>query len=79
VIINSLDVDKGIAMLDAGRLDDLADYLAAGLEPLVRAGRILALSLRTPRTSCLTSYNNGQPSLFLALCAPLLIVRRRSA
>lgn len=38
VIINSLDVDKGIAMLDAGRLDDLADYLAAGLEPLVRAG-----------------------------------------
>jgi len=38
VIINSLDVDKGIAMLDAGRLDDLADYLAAGLEALVRAG-----------------------------------------
>ena len=38
MIINSLDVDKGIAMLDAGRLDDLADYLAAGLEALVRAG-----------------------------------------
>jgi aspartate racemase len=38
VIINSLDPDKVIAMLDAGRLDDLADYLAAGLEPLVRAG-----------------------------------------
>ena len=38
LIINSLDVDKGIAMLDAGRLDDLADYLAAGLEPLIRAG-----------------------------------------
>jgi aspartate racemase len=38
LIINSLDVDKGIAMLDAGRLDDLTDYLAAGLEPLVRAG-----------------------------------------
>jgi aspartate racemase len=38
LIINSLDVDKGIAMLDAGRLDDLADYLAAGLEFLVRAG-----------------------------------------
>ena len=38
LVINSLDVDKGIAMLDAGRLDDLADYLAAGLEPLVRAG-----------------------------------------
>jgi aspartate racemase len=38
VVINSLDVDHGIAMLDAGRLDDLADYLAAGLESLVRAG-----------------------------------------
>lgn len=38
VLINSLDVDKGIAMLDAGRLDDLADYLAAGVETLARAG-----------------------------------------
>ena len=38
VLINSLDVDKGIGMLDAGRLDDLADYLAAGVESLVRAG-----------------------------------------
>ena len=38
IIINSLDVDKGIAMLDAGRLDDLADYLASGVEALVRAG-----------------------------------------
>jgi aspartate racemase len=38
ILINSLDVDKGIAMLDAGRLDDLADYLAAGVETLSRAG-----------------------------------------
>ena len=38
VIINSLDVDKGIAMLDAGRLDDLTAYLGAGVELLVRAG-----------------------------------------
>jgi aspartate racemase len=38
VIINSLDVDRGIAMLDVGRLDDLADYIAAGLELLARAG-----------------------------------------
>jgi aspartate racemase len=38
VVINSLDVDKGIAMLDAGRLDELANYLATGLELLVRAG-----------------------------------------
>jgi aspartate racemase len=38
VIINSLDVDKGIALLDAGRLGELADYLTAGVELLVRAG-----------------------------------------
>ena len=38
VILNSLDVDKGIALLDAERLGDLADYLAAGVELLVRAG-----------------------------------------
>jgi aspartate racemase len=38
VIINSLDVNKGIAMLDAGRLGDLADYLVAGVELLVHAG-----------------------------------------
>ena len=38
VILNSLDVDKGIALLDAGQLADLADYLAAAVESLVRAG-----------------------------------------
>jgi aspartate racemase len=38
VIINSLDVEKGIAMLDAGQLEDLADYLSMGVELLVRAG-----------------------------------------
>ena len=38
VVINSLDVDKGIAMLDAGRLDNLADYLGAAVDLLVRAG-----------------------------------------
>jgi aspartate racemase len=38
LIINSLDVDKAISMFDAGRLDDLADYIAAGVELLARAG-----------------------------------------
>ena len=38
VILNSLDVDKGIALLDAERLGDFADYLVAGVESLVRAG-----------------------------------------
>jgi aspartate racemase len=38
ILINSLDVDRGLALLGAGRLDELADYLAAGVESLVRAG-----------------------------------------
>lgn len=38
LVIDSLDVDKGIAMLDAGRLDDLTDYLAVGIERLRGAG-----------------------------------------
>lgn len=38
VIINSLDVDKGIAMLDAGKLNDLADYLSSAVEQLCHAG-----------------------------------------
>ena len=49
ILINSLDVDTGIAMLNAGRLDMLADYLAAGLEPLVRAGADFAfIAANTP-------------------------------
>ncbi|HUO16741.1 MAG TPA: amino acid racemase [Verrucomicrobiae bacterium] len=38
IVINSLDVDRGIAMLDAGHLDDLADYISAGVKSLERAG-----------------------------------------
>jgi len=38
IIINSLDVDKGLAMLDAGQLEQLADYIFSGVEALVRAG-----------------------------------------
>jgi aspartate racemase len=38
IIINSLDVDKGIALLEADRLDDLIDYLSTGVDSLVRAG-----------------------------------------
>ena len=38
LIINSLDVAKGIGLLDAGKLGDLADYVAAGVEVLARAG-----------------------------------------
>ena len=38
ILINSLDVDKGLAMLEAGRPEELADYLSAGVEALVRVG-----------------------------------------
>jgi aspartate racemase len=49
VVINSLDVDKGIAMLDAGRLDELADYLVNGVELLARADVDLAfIGANTP-------------------------------
>lgn len=49
IIINSLDVDKGISMLDAGRLDDLADYLAAAVDQLVQAGADFAvIAANTP-------------------------------
>ena len=49
LVINSLDVDRGIAMLDAGRLTELADYLADGLDLLARAGVDLAfIAANTP-------------------------------
>jgi aspartate racemase len=49
IIINSLDVDKGIAMLDAGKLNDLADYLVDGVESLARAGANFAcMAANTP-------------------------------
>ncbi len=49
IIINSFDVDKGIAMLDAGRLEDLTDYLAAGVDALARAGADFAfIAANTP-------------------------------
>jgi aspartate racemase len=49
IIINSLDVAMGIGMLDEGRLDDLADYLATGLESLARGGAEFAfIAANTP-------------------------------
>ena len=49
VVINSLDVEKGIAMLDGGRLHELADYLVTGVERLARAGVDFAfLAANTP-------------------------------
>jgi aspartate racemase len=49
LIINSLDVDKGIAMLDAGRLNELADYISDGVESLVQAGADFAfIAANTP-------------------------------
>jgi len=49
VIINSLDVDRGIALLDAGKLDELADYVSGGVESLVRGGADFAfIAANTP-------------------------------
>jgi aspartate racemase len=38
LIVDSLDVNKGIALLDAGRLDQLTEYLATAVNSLARAG-----------------------------------------
>jgi len=49
ILINSLDVTKGIQLLDAGQLGELADYLAAGVECLVRAGAVFGfIAANTP-------------------------------
>ena len=49
IIVNSLDVDRGIALLDADRLDELASYLTDGLEVLARAGADFAfIAANTP-------------------------------
>jgi aspartate racemase len=49
LIINSLDVAKAIHLVDSGRLSELADYLAAGVERLARAGAAFAFfSANTP-------------------------------
>jgi aspartate racemase len=38
LIVNSLDVDRGIALLNAGRLDELTHYLETAVNSLARAG-----------------------------------------
>ncbi len=49
LIINSLDLAKGIRLVDTGQLSALADYLAAGVESLARAGAAFAFfSANTP-------------------------------
>jgi aspartate racemase len=49
LIINSLDVSKAIRLVDSGRLGELADYLAAGVESLARAGADFSfMSANTP-------------------------------
>lgn len=49
IVIDSLDVRRGIRMLDENALEDLADYLAASIERLARAGADLAvIAANTP-------------------------------
>ena len=43
IIINSLDVRRGIALLNANQLAELTDYLALAVEALARAGADFAL------------------------------------
>ena len=49
IIISSVDIDRGFAMLDAGRLSDLADYLSGAVGQLVLAGADFAcIAANTP-------------------------------
>src|SRR5437870_6422885 len=43
LIIDSIDVNRGIAMLDANDLAGLADYVSASVDRLVHAGAAIAL------------------------------------
>src|SRR6476661_8914621 len=43
LIIDSIDVNRGIAMLDANDLAALADYMTESIERLTRAGAEIAL------------------------------------
>ncbi|MEP6822371.1 MAG: amino acid racemase [Chthoniobacterales bacterium] len=43
LVIDSIDVNRGIAMLDANDLGGLADYISASIDRLARAGAELAL------------------------------------
>jgi aspartate racemase len=49
IMINSLDVDKVLAWLDTGRLAELADYIALGVEALRQGGaEIGCIAANTP-------------------------------
>ena len=43
LLIDSLDVNRGIAMLDANDLASLTNYISASVESLARAGAEIAL------------------------------------
>jgi aspartate racemase len=79
VIINSLDADRGLAILEAGRLDNLAEYLDPGVQLLVRAGADFAfIAANTPILSS-TRSSAGRLFLFSASCAPPAIMQKRWA
>jgi aspartate racemase len=43
IVIASLDVDRAIAMLNASKLEELADYLSTGVAQVARAGAAFGL------------------------------------
>ena len=70
LLINSLDVNKGIAMLDAGRPDDLADYLVAGFDVLARAGADFGfIAANTPHI-VFDEVQRRSAIPLLSICAP---------
>jgi 2-iminoacetate synthase ThiH len=79
IIINSPDADKVLAILDAGRLDELADYLDAGVQLLVRAGADFGFIAANGRILCSTRSSAGPLYPCSVLSAPPAIMQERSA
>ena len=73
LVINSLDLLKGIQLVDTGRLSELADYLVAGVECLGRAGAVFGF---LSATSCSTKFSGDRRFLCSASCEPHHVLPR---
>jgi aspartate racemase len=62
LIIDSLDVNRAIAMLDANDLSGLVDYISGAVERLTRAGAEVALIAANTPHIVFDQINNAHPS-----------------
>ena len=80
LLIDSLDVNRGIAMLDANDLASLTNYLSASVEGLARAGAEIALIAANTRHLVFDEVQRRSPIPGSASCRqPKTIPFSRSA